>query len=123
MGDGGQTFGGLPDTPDGMLCDNGNPGGCNYMQCGAGRRQLAAARGEPQSAAPESAFPSKRRETNAKWERTQDFARDSYDETPTLESLKKLHAGDTDTAAVGHDVSFAICRRLLWACLRDCSWL
>ena len=29
MGDGGQTFGGLADTPDGMLCDNGNPDGCN----------------------------------------------------------------------------------------------
>ena len=40
QGDGGQTIGGMPDTPDGMLCDYGNPTGCNYMQCGAGRRQL-----------------------------------------------------------------------------------
>ena len=32
MGDGGQTYGGLTDVPDGMLCDNGNPSGCNFMQ-------------------------------------------------------------------------------------------
>ena len=32
MGDGSQTNGGLADVPDGMLCDNGNPTGCNFMQ-------------------------------------------------------------------------------------------
>jgi hypothetical protein len=36
-GDGGQKYGGLPDVPAGMLCDNGSPTGCNYMQCGPGR--------------------------------------------------------------------------------------
>ena len=94
MGDGGQTFGGLPDTPDGMLCDNGNPGGCNYMQCGPGRRQLADERGAAVAEAPES-FPSKRRDTQKRWEATQDFARGAADEVPTLETLAKLRAGDT----------------------------
>ena len=37
IGDGGQTLAGLADVPAGMLCDNGNPTGCNYMQCGPGR--------------------------------------------------------------------------------------
>ena len=30
-----QTFGGLADTPDGMLCDNGNPTGCNCERASA----------------------------------------------------------------------------------------
>ena len=37
MGDGAQGYGGFNDVPSGMLCDNGSPGGCNYMQCGPGR--------------------------------------------------------------------------------------
>eukprot|EP01050_Picozoa_sp_SAG11_P001222 SAG11_NODE_52_length_19809_cov_14.064231_7_plen_248_part_00 len=100
MGDGGQTFGGMPDTPDGMLCDNGNPGGCNYMQCGAGRRRLEAERGaEP--AAPEQSYPSKRRDTHKKWEATQDFAAAAAEEIPTLEAMAKLRADDTP--GLGHD--------------------
>jgi hypothetical protein len=43
-GDGGQFYGGLPDVPDGMLCDNGSPTGCNYMQCGPGRNAVLVPR-------------------------------------------------------------------------------
>lgn len=109
MGDGGQTFGGLPDTPDGMLCDNGNPSGCNYMQCGAGgrRRRLKAKSRDKVSngAEPEPVFPSKRRDTYQKWEATQDFASKIEDAVPTLEGMLKAKAneGAGDTAAVGHD--------------------
>jgi hypothetical protein len=35
--DGGQTVGGIPGTPAGILCDNGSPHGCNYKQCGPSR--------------------------------------------------------------------------------------
>jgi hypothetical protein len=34
IGDGAQSYGGLPDVPAGMLCDNGSPGGCNYVRAG-----------------------------------------------------------------------------------------
>eukprot|EP01043_Picozoa_sp_COSAG02_P018257 COSAG02_NODE_848_length_16553_cov_21.228577_14_plen_315_part_00 len=105
MGDGGQTFGGLPDVPDGMLCDNGNPAGCNYMQCGAGRRQLATSRdpAAASSAEPEVMFPSKRRDTQKRWEQTQDFAAGVAEKIPMLDTLAKLHAGDADTPGIGHD--------------------
>ena len=111
MGDGGQTFGGLPDTPDGMLCDNGNPGGCNYMQCGPGRRQLADERGAAVAEAPMS-FPSKRRDAQKRWEATQDFARGAADEVPTLETLAKLRAGDTPGGAHPRPLGFctSVCR-------------
>lgn len=36
----------MPDVPAGMLCDNGSPEGCNYMQCGPGRSSARVARNE-----------------------------------------------------------------------------
>ena len=44
MADGGQTFGGIPGVPDGILCDNGSPGGCNYKQCGPSRNSKLTSR-------------------------------------------------------------------------------
>ena len=43
-GDGGQMIAGLADVPNGLLCDNGSPTGCNYMQCGPGRSALLTTR-------------------------------------------------------------------------------
>jgi hypothetical protein len=117
MGDGGQTFGGMPDTPDGMLCDNGNPTGCNYMQCGAGRRRGLTARSNGTGAPRPLSFPSKRRDTVKRWEARQDFARsDLEEEIPTLEQLPRSQqrqqrlgvgagagAGAADTPGLGHD--------------------
>lgn len=103
QGDGGQTIGGMPDTPDGMLCDNGNPTGCNYMQCGAGRRQLLAERNESNLASgPPEIFPSKRRDSIDKWRREEDFTiSTSAEELPTLDALGRAAA--TDTPGLGHD--------------------
>ena len=39
-GDGSQRYGGLNDVPAGMLCDNGSPNLCNFMQCAAGREAI-----------------------------------------------------------------------------------
>jgi hypothetical protein len=103
QGDGGQTIGGMPDAPDGMLCDNGNPTGCNYMQCGAGRRQLMAERAKAEDkklAGPAEIFPSKRRGSIDKWRREEDFTiANSTEEIPTLEALGRAE----DTPGLGHD--------------------
>lgn len=102
MGDGGQTYGGLQDVPDGMLCDNGNPSGCNFMQCGpSGRRQLSER--HQGGAKPVAVPPSKRRETILEWRQTQDFAAQGEDPVLTLSNMSRLGAGAGDTAAVGHD--------------------
>jgi len=75
-GDGGQFYGGLPDVPDGLLCDNGAPDGCNYMQCGPGRSALLTAR--------TPSAPSKTRDT--------------------IEKMKAKASNNLqDTAALGHD--------------------
>lgn len=77
IGDGAQTLAGLADVPAGMLCDNGSPTGCNYMQCGPGRSsRLTARRPVGEFRAPES----KRQQTFDRYK----------------ESLK-------DTEALGHD--------------------
>ena len=76
QGDGGQFYGGLPDVPNGMLCDNGSPIGCNYMQCGPGRSALLTKRVH----VPFS--PSKTRDT--------------------IELAKKINKLG-DTSALGHD--------------------
>ena len=46
IGDGAQGYGGFNDVPAGMLCDNGSPSGCNYMQCGPGRHAPLVERGK-----------------------------------------------------------------------------
>jgi hypothetical protein len=51
VGDGGQGYGGLADVPAGMLCDNGSPTGCNYMQCGPGRSAKLTQRHQHNNAA------------------------------------------------------------------------
>ena len=109
MGDGGQTYGGMPDTPDGMLCDNGSPTGCNYMQCGAGRRRQLTKRNDSGALPQPLSFPSKRHDALKRWEATQDFARNTSEGLPTLAELKqqqqRVGAGaDTgDTPGLGHD--------------------
>ena len=74
-GDGMQFYGGLPDVPAGMLCDNGSPVGCNYMQCGPGRSATLTQRFAP----------SKTRDTIEKMK-----------QRPTDPNLH-------DTAGLGHD--------------------
>lgn len=110
MGDGSQTYGGMPDTPDGMLCDNGSPTGCNYMQCGpGGRRQLTKRSGNGTVALPQPlSFPSKRRDALKRWEATQDFARNTTEELPTLTELEQrrrigVDAEMGDTPGLGQD--------------------
>jgi hypothetical protein len=46
-GDGGQGIGSHNNVPAGMLCDNGSPTGCNYMQCGPGRESKLVNRRGP----------------------------------------------------------------------------
>eukprot|EP01043_Picozoa_sp_COSAG02_P038272 COSAG02_NODE_2939_length_7699_cov_2.571184_4_plen_720_part_00 len=119
MGDSTQTYGGLADAPDGMLCDNGHPTGCNYMQCGFGRRRSLLhqrndttsnangleARSAGEAAGPQPRHPSKRTDTIREWEATQDFALHASETVPTLRQLKQRHRR-LDTAGVGKD--FAI---------------
>ena len=122
MGDSTQSYGGLADAPDGMLCDNGHPTGCNYMQCGFGRRRVQqqqqrlngtgdspadglATRAAGEAAGPQLRHPSKRVDTIREWEATQDFALHASETVPTLEQLKQRHRR-LDTAGVGKD--FAI---------------
>ena len=118
MGDSTQTYGGLADAPDGMLCDNGYPTGCNYMQCGFGRRRAQqqqngtsgsanglSTRPAREAAGPQPRHPSKRIDTIRDWEATQDFALHASETVPTLEQLKQRHRR-LDTAGVGKD--FAI---------------
>jgi hypothetical protein len=85
MGDGGQYYGGLADVPSGMLCDNGSPTGCNYMQCGPGRSALLTQR------VPGLA------KTHASIERAQKMRSAAND----IDS----HDQGQDTAGLGHDWS------------------
>jgi hypothetical protein len=114
MGDSTQVYGGLADAPDGILCDNGHPTGCNYMQCGFGRRRTQqqngtssglAARSRGEAAGPEPRHPSRRIDTLREWEATEDFALRATETLPTLDQLKQPRRR-LDTAGVGKD--FAI---------------
>ena len=118
MGDSTQVYGGLADAPDGMLCDNGHPTGCNYMQCGFGRRRAQqqqngtsgsanglGTRPTARAAGPQPRHSSKRIDTIRDWEASQDFALHVSETVPTLEQLKQRHRR-LDTAGVGKD--FAI---------------
>jgi hypothetical protein len=116
MGDSTQQYGGLADAPDGMLCDNGHPTGCNYMQCGFGRRRAqqqqngtsglrARSHGEA-AAGPQLRHPSKHTDTMREWQATEDFALRAAETVPTLEQLKQQTRRRLDTAGVGKD--FAI---------------
>ena len=80
-GDGAQGYGGLNDVPAGMLCDNGSPTGCNYMQCGPGRQARLIARAPTESTSAPASTASKR--------------------SASLHEQKTV--GEGDTAALGHD--------------------
>jgi len=96
-GDGGQQYGGFADVPAGMLCDNGSPTGCNYMQCGPGRSALLTTRryGLGGAANDTGSFP------------LGNNAKQQSKRQESIESNKILAPGGEhrlgDTAALGHD--------------------